>query len=77
MGIGAGVLYLGIWLYQAGISLPLILFLFASCFVCMTGSSEFSPKGLVTLGFSYGWTMTMTTRSGNIGDTQLLSDLDT
>ena len=86
IGIAGGTLYLGCWLYQAGISPPLILFLFAACFVvflvmariasetgfaapyspvnpaeyvvCATGSSAFSPSGLVTLGFSYTWTIT-------------------
>ena len=86
LGIGGGTLYLGCWLYQAGMSPMLILFLFAACFVvflvmarivsetgfvttyspinpadfvvCVTGSSAFSPTGLVTLGFSYAWTMT-------------------
>ncbi len=86
IGIGVGTLYLGCWLYQAGMSPPLILFLFFSAFVvflvmariasetgfaapysplnpaefvvCATGSSAFSPPGLVTLGFNYTWTIT-------------------
>jgi len=86
-GIAGGLLYLGCWLYQAGISPPLIFFLFFTCFVvflvmarivsetgfvatyspmdppsefvvCLAGSSAFSPAGLVTFGFSYGWTLT-------------------
>jgi hypothetical protein len=92
VGIAGGLFYLGCWLYQAGISPPLILFLFFTCFVvflvmarivsetgfvatyspmdppsefvvCMAGSSAFSPAGLVTFGFSYGW---MLTRSNTV-----------
>ena len=86
LGALAGLVYLGCWLNQAGISVVLISFLFFSCIVvffvlarivsetgfvatyspinpaefvvCATGSSAFSPAGLVTLGFSYAWTMT-------------------
>ncbi len=86
IGIAGGLLYLGCWLYRAGMSPLLIPLLFFCCFVvflaiarivsetgfaatyspinpaefavCAVGSSVFSPTGLVTLGFSYAWTMT-------------------
>ena len=48
-GIGGGTLYLGGWLYQAGMSPPVILVLFASCFVVFLVMARIvSETGFVT-----------------------------
>ena len=49
IGIGGGTLYLGCWLYQAGMSPPVILVLFASCFVVFLVMARIvSETGFVT-----------------------------
>ena len=49
IGIGGGTLYLGCWLYQAGMSPPVILMLFASCFIVFLVMARIvSETGFVT-----------------------------
>ena len=49
IGIGGGTLYLGCWLYQAGMSPPVILVLFASCFIVFLVMARIvSETGFVT-----------------------------